>query len=364
MLTTAARSGRSPAQCNARIAGGASVRVCDQSPMRALTMTACVERLEVSRPRRCAAQRSRGAASWRDRGPPRPMPPRARRGSGRGTMALRAAGPPRAPRRQGPSPVPGSPAMARYVAAAASRRPGNRSASGSGHLRGLLRAAAASRRSQPKARITRVPAAPWTTQPVRIPEASPRRAPPRRLLRSRSVTPLRGVERGQTRGTRGRGGVRRPSSGCHRLRRGPQLDSDLLERERHPADKPEPRSASSVSIAKLIAARRFSCSATKRRPASICCGPTSSARRHVRRTRSRTLRDGSRYCVGLVVFGEAVLAVLADGLKQPVAGLEPAVLGDHQRAGHQPLGQLEHLVRRRPDHPARRLPPRRASSRR
>ena len=35
-------------------------------------------------------------------------------------------------------------------------------------------------------------------------------------------------------------------------------------------------------------------------------------------------------CLGLVVFGEAFLAVFADGLEQPVPGLEPAVLGDHQ----------------------------------
>ena len=46
--------------------------------------------------------------------------------------------------------------------------------------------------------------------------------------------------------------------------------------------------------------------------------------------------------VGLVVFDEAFLAVLADGLQQPIPGVETAAFGDDQRPVHEVGQQPEH----------------------
>ena len=67
--------------------------------------------------------------------------------------------------------------------------------------------------------------------------------------------------------------------------------------------------------------------------------------------------------LGLAGLVEAFLAVLADRLQQPVAGLGSVVLGDHQRPRHQAGQQLEHRVRdryrprRRPSSAASRVQP-------
>ena len=46
--------------------------------------------------------------------------------------------------------------------------------------------------------------------------------------------------------------------------------------------------------------------------------------------------------VGLAVLDEAFLAVLANGLEEPVAGVETAALGDHQRSSHEIGQQPQH----------------------
>ena len=48
--------------------------------------------------------------------------------------------------------------------------------------------------------------------------------------------------------------------------------------------------------------------------------------------------------VGVAGLGEAFLAVLADRLQQPVAGVGPGVVGNDQRPGDQVREQLEDVV--------------------